>query len=163
MKVKCIAKEFDLTVGKVYLVYGMLHGSRAIKYLISDKQYNFPNWYPAELFEVIDHSLPISWYFNFCGYDKHVNAIWGYKELLNSNHFINILERKEKDLDIFFERKKEINLDENFRDYMKTLTCEEQAKIKNKAYVIQKILELHDVNFFELIFFGMIRGFIDND
>ena len=186
MKVKCIANrgidlfpqtieagttikiKFDLNICKVYVVYGILLYNQTLKYLISDEQYDSPYWYPAELFEIIDHSLPINWHFNFYGYSKHpeyniyTNAIWGYKEFLDLNHYTNIIERLGNDRDIFFKRKKEINLDENFRDYMKTLTCKGQAKIKNKEYVIQKMLELHDVNFMELIFFGMAHGFVDN-
>lgn len=182
MKVTCIANrgkdllpesleirnsktEYHLQIGKLYVVYGISLWRGRLSYLVSDAPHDSPNWYPIELFKIVDHSLPSNWHFNFYGYgEKHfLNALWGYEELLNLDHYDNILEREGKDLLLFFKRKQEINLDENFRDYLNTLTCEGQAKVKNKEYVIQKIFDLKNVNFVELIFFGMARGFIDND
>lgn len=130
MKVKCIANSgkdlsgkslalgytvesrFDeLKIGESYFVYGMHVYEGMISYLLIDEEINRPFWYPAELFVVSDHRLPVEWYFNYYGdrEDYLVSAVWGYKELaLDENHHDGLLEREPEDMKIFFARKKEM-------------------------------------------------------
>lgn len=127
MKVKCIKNkgkdldantlkivhlattEFQLNIGEIYVVYGMCLWKGIMHYLLVDKYKINPFWFPAELFRVIDNMLPLEWYYNFGGYGEEINAIWGYKELvLDESHYIGLIEREKKSIEVFLKRKKEI-------------------------------------------------------
>lgn len=116
MKVKCIANKLNnsyyadyIEVDKEYVIYGIIIYEDKVHYLISDSC-RTPFWYPAELFVVINNLLPFEWYYNFYGDDFYLKAIFGYKELIfDDAHSYNILEREQKDLEIFCTRKKEID------------------------------------------------------
>ena len=130
MKVKCIANtgedlsektiavgqlkttEYDINIEKIYTVYSMHMWKGILSYLLSDELNDWPFWYPAELFEVVDPLLPMEWYFSFNRYENKEprNAIWGYKEMaLDPQHRIDLIERETEALEIFFKRKKEID------------------------------------------------------
>ncbi|MDQ0882388.1 hypothetical protein QFZ73_003399 [Peribacillus sp. V2I11] len=70
----------------------------------------FPLWYPAELFEVSDNTLPDNWHYKFNGIiDGAVSAIWRYEELVFSDsHFDGLGEQDVKDIGLFLKRKKEM-------------------------------------------------------
>lgn len=128
MKVKCIANEgnalsnkqmdagesmkseFRLTINAEYTVYAMSLWKGTINYLTLNK-YNHPSWHPAELFEVVDNILPLEWYYKFFGYrdDFYLNAIWGYKELIDPVYYDELIEREPEAIRIFWKRKKEID------------------------------------------------------
>lgn len=127
MKVKCIANkgkslpkklldgdylvtsEFDLIINQIYMVYGIMSWKGIINYLTLDKYENLPVWFPAELFTVIDNTLPMEWYFKYFGINCDINFLCGYKELVNDQkHYIDLIEREGSAIKIFIERKKEI-------------------------------------------------------
>jgi len=111
MKVKCIGNrgsdlptdiipvhgteqtEFGLEIGSVYTVYGMSIWKHTLNYLILAPDNPHPGFFPAELFEVIQPSLPRNWYFKH--YRHHENpwirsllALWGYRELIeDEDHY----------------------------------------------------------------------------
>lgn len=99
--------EFSVSIGNEYIVYGMMLWKGVIKYLIVGN-HDKPSWYPAELFEVKNDSLPLEWYFDFCITDN-LEAIWGYSELVHDpEHFDLLQERDSNAIKIFLKRKQEI-------------------------------------------------------
>ncbi|UTR15006.1 phosphoribosylaminoimidazole synthetase [Salipaludibacillus sp. LMS25] len=107
-----IETQYSLENDKIYTVYGINVWDEVMHYLVLGKDENFPSWYPAELFEVVENVLPYEWYFNYYGEDSvtGVLAIWGYKELvLDTNHYIELIEREKNELNIFLKRKQEID------------------------------------------------------
>lgn len=129
MKVKCIANimeddkkcgeeikniKYNIEIGKSYTIYAMIFWGGSLDYLVTSDSEN-PNWYPAELFEVVDHLLPLVWYFTFKKYKNYKGedsqiAIWGYKEMIaDPSHYIALTEEKQEALDIFLKRKQQID------------------------------------------------------
>lgn len=107
--------KFSFEIGAIYTVYGISCIDNLWSYLFSKEENENPLWWPAELFEVIDHKLPPFFYSdirvkdNYKG-EKNIMAIFGYKEMaLNDNHYDYLNERYTEELDIFFKRKKEID------------------------------------------------------
>lgn len=142
MQVKCIANlgknlspktiqsgqlvttEYNLDIGQEYTVYGILVWGGSLRYLIVVLD-DLPGWYPAELLEVVDHLLPLEWYYNFRGYeDNSLYAIWGYKEMVfdTDKHYDALIEREPEALEIFFKRKKEIDEYEALNKYREKKT-----------------------------------------
>jgi hypothetical protein len=96
---------FDIALNIEYIAYGACVWRGLVLYLIHDNTDN-PNWYPAELFEVIDNQLSIYWKFITYNKDEYsVKAILGYPELLEENHYNGIIERIPNELEIFYEAK----------------------------------------------------------
>ena len=95
----------SLQIGQEYTVYGISLYKNVVLYLISDT----PSWYPAELFNITDPLVYTEWHFHFYGDFYGLNAIWGYKELLDPVHYDNLLDGESEDLAIFEKRKQEID------------------------------------------------------
>ncbi|MGH7203865.1 MAG: hypothetical protein ACREHC_05470 [Candidatus Levyibacteriota bacterium] len=102
-------REF-LEVGKEYTIYGIMIFKNIIYYLIAVNQGNTPAFEPAEFFEILDSTLPPTWYYNYFG-EGH--AIWGYEELaFNAQHNVDLIEREkpaEEAFKIFYIRKNKID------------------------------------------------------
>jgi hypothetical protein len=98
--------------GKTYTVYGMVLYEDSIIYLLYD-EYQMANWYPGELFEVIDHKIPSNWYYQFYGYQEiGISAIWGYRELvLSKEHYNGLGEQDSDEVALFFKNKEVIDRD----------------------------------------------------
>lgn len=130
MKVKCIKNSGDtfseellkqgynrdsiinLEIPKEYVVYGISLFNGELDYLILGENENLPSWYPGELFEVSNPLQPLEWYFADLKHSKATTLeyIWGYKELaLNDTHALGLIERENKDIEIFLKRKAEID------------------------------------------------------
>lgn len=76
----------------------------ALMVLIRDDT-RLPNWYPIQLFEVAEPVLPNNWLFANFGNSEHLQAIWGYEELIrDESHYDALLERDPDALRIFSER-----------------------------------------------------------
>ena len=129
MKVKCIhdtgkflSKKFidmgwtresrmDLQINATYTVYGICYCKNVFKYLIAEQNID-PFWLPDEIFEIVDHKISILWFFDKFGDDYGIEALWGYNELIsNEDHYDNLINRKKEDLDIFYKRKREMDLE----------------------------------------------------
>lgn len=104
------SSEFDLGVGKEYIVYGISLWQGALLYLVIGEG-RFPHWYPSELFSVTRKELPPGWYFTSLGEEGHdLRAVWGYDELVNTDrHFDDLANAVKGAIDIFVERKKQID------------------------------------------------------
>lgn len=99
----------EISINKDYNIYGIVLYEEGLRYLIFD-DYETPYWYPAELFNIIDNKVDVTWYYEFYGYEESVSAIWGYYELVFSKmHFDELAEQHQEAMDIFFKRKQEID------------------------------------------------------
>ncbi|OTN87636.1 hypothetical protein A5819_000082 [Enterococcus sp. 7E2_DIV0204] len=101
--------KYPLKKDDIYTIYGQHIYNNILGYLIIGTYENLPSWYPAELFEVIDHQVHLEWYYNY-EEDSVISALWGYKEMvLTDNHYDDLIERTDKAKRIFLKRKKEID------------------------------------------------------
>lgn len=103
--------EFGLTVGKEYIVMGMIFGEGSLDYLIDDGGY--ASTYPYPLFEVIDNKLPSGWFFkslkNTDENYPYQEAVWGYYELIfDTDHYEKLVDIDEEAQRIYFRRKIEL-------------------------------------------------------
>jgi hypothetical protein len=108
--------EFNLTIGNEYTVYAISIWRNSINYLIVTDDAIDPSWEFADLFYVVDHKLPSSWYFQYFENiegDKRMKglmALWGFNELIeNKEFYINLLEVEPLEVAIFNKRKEEID------------------------------------------------------
>jgi hypothetical protein len=107
--------EIELDENKEYQVYGICFFEKNIcMYLLPDK-YGKPFWYPDEFFEIIDNKLSSLWYFKKYKKNPKIYSdwiVWGYYEIVNDiDHSDNLMERESKDMQIFYKRKKEMDLE----------------------------------------------------
>jgi hypothetical protein len=100
---------FHLDLGKEYSVYGISLWRGLLAYLIEGLGER-PVWQPSELFRVADSKLPTGWHFAFFGQNDEpwLNAVWGYGELMDLQHYDQLAELEQSALKIFEMRKKEI-------------------------------------------------------
>jgi hypothetical protein len=103
--------EFGLTIGKEYIVMGMILGEGTLVYLIDDGGY--VSAYPYPLFEVVDQKLPASWYFktlnNSDANYPYQEAVWGYYELVfDDTHYEKLVDFEEEAVQVYFRRKIEL-------------------------------------------------------
>jgi hypothetical protein len=106
-------KEFDfgtlgLQFGEVYLVMAMVlfKDTKYLYYLIDIN--GKPNWFPNELFELVDGSLPSKWSFRIYSKEDEIDiyCIWGYDEICNQDdHFDQLIERDREALNVYFRNK----------------------------------------------------------
>jgi hypothetical protein len=131
MRVRCIANkgavlptdlgyfpeaEFDIEIGKSYVVYGMCFRRHEVKYLINPGDEARPNWYPVNLFEIENSKLPTFWEFSFVPEHQEygVPGIWGYEELARSpEHFDGLVERDPAAIAVFLINKRRTELEES--------------------------------------------------
>lgn len=132
MKVRClynnpetvpegISENFNygLVLEKEYTVMGITLTAGEIQFLIDED--GRPSWFPENIFELTENSMPNSWFYNsHKGGVQHKSfpyltsamRVWGYKELaLNEEHYIDLFERVPAALDIYQLRKNEIRSD----------------------------------------------------
>jgi hypothetical protein len=103
--------EFGLTIGKEYIVMGMLMGEGALDYLVDDG--GNISAYPYPLFEVVDSKLPSNWFFrSYKNTDENYpyqETVWGYHELVfDDSHYEKLVEGEEEAERIYFRRKIEL-------------------------------------------------------
>lgn len=103
--------NWDVTPGCVYTVYSISLWKNVLHYLLIREKDAQPDWFPAELFEVIDEALPAPMYFrSFPSDARGVNALCGYREMvMDFNHYVDLIEREVDAIEIFNKRKNEID------------------------------------------------------
>jgi hypothetical protein len=95
--------SFPLTKGKEYTVHGLSLFKLGLIVLVLDET-SLPNWYPVELFEVVDGQVSPEWIFA-TGNEGELgtSAVFGYPELAqNPAHRFGIEDRDDDALQIFF-------------------------------------------------------------
>ncbi len=104
--------NFGLELEKAYLVMGMVVAEKQLWYLIDEN--SKPNFYPYQLFEIVDASLNPNWYFKVYSEDDGVfpfekELMWGYLELcFDGNHYEKLIDRETEALEIYYKRKMEV-------------------------------------------------------
>lgn len=127
MKVKCIYNKLEdlslstrekigiqlkslypMDIGEEFNVYGQLVDKKGIiHYLIIEHRMNRSYWFPSELFEIIDKSIPTNWYFTEVS-NSNIIAIWGFYELVYDRDFFSkLMDRDYEAYKIFMKRIKE--------------------------------------------------------
>ncbi len=102
--------QFHLKIGDVYTVYGVNVWRHSINYLTMNEAGSLPIWSPAGLFQLVDNRVPPNWYFVYLITDPLIlNGVWGYRELTDQKHHDGLLGENKEALELFFERKKEID------------------------------------------------------
>lgn len=103
--------EYELEIGKEYLVMGLIIFKTYQAYLIDDN--GFISTYPCQLFEITDKKINTDWYCRIIEKDEEiypfVQAIFGYAELCNDKQaYVNLLIEMEDDAQKnYFKRKLE--------------------------------------------------------
>lgn len=113
--------KFRLEIGKNYTVHGIQFSDNKWRYIFAEQDDYYPDFFPVELFEIVDHSLPQMFHANLKIVKNEENqgsisAIFSYKEMaLNEYHYEDIVipdERDDADLnarETFYKRRDEIN------------------------------------------------------
>lgn len=99
-----VKSAFSVSVGKEYEVFAMSLWSGAILLLLAD-EHHLPNWFPLELFSLIDPGLPADWSFwpNLAN-KNGLQALWGYERLItDASHYDGLVERDPEALRHFYE------------------------------------------------------------
>jgi hypothetical protein len=93
-----------LTVNAEYGVCAMSIYAGALMAFLSDDT-GLPNWYPIQLFRVDDSRIPDGWRFASYNESDHLQALWGYDELIeDEQHYDAVLARDPEALETFFSR-----------------------------------------------------------
>lgn len=80
-----------LKIGKVYEVFATSNTSSTISLLVMDED-EFPRCYPAEVFKIIDDTVPNNWFFRyFPDNEFNIQAIWGPERLVRDDGFNDAL------------------------------------------------------------------------
>lgn len=129
MKVKCIAKtgnqlpssyinerltlgvdqQFSISLGVIYTVYALTTAWDRVWYYIADDVYvDYPVWYPAPLFEVVDGRVSEYWQCQF--YSDSNKLIMAIPEWIEDRYFYDRLTDGESEaVRIFTMRKEQID------------------------------------------------------
>jgi hypothetical protein len=98
--------EFQLLIGKEYIVYAFYEWQGTIWYYICDERYTYyPIHNPAPLFEVVDNRLSKSWRFKL-----HPNGLleMAFEQWLSDPYFYDKLTDQKEEEVLIFEQVKEL-------------------------------------------------------
>jgi hypothetical protein len=80
-----------LKVGRIYEVYGTSVWHSIVSFLVMDEDES-PNWYPAEVFKIVDDTVPDNWFFKYFSDDQlSLQAVWGPELLVKEDGFYDAL------------------------------------------------------------------------
>lgn len=96
--------DFHVTTGQSYVVYEVaLFNGGLIVLIIDDNRQ--PNWYPMELFEVEDGTLPSNWLFALRDGDENgTQAVWGHPRLVTDPALDDSLANQDSEARVTFWR-----------------------------------------------------------
>lgn len=112
--------RYALTMGAEYMVMGtvMYKKSRCLYYLVDHE--DLPQWVPHLLFDIVDNSIPPSWYTKTPDTEelKSLSFLMGFDELCNYDGYYNLLLAKDDiAIMVYFERKEQIE-NELYKKYI---------------------------------------------
>ena len=80
-----------LKVGRIYEVYGTSVWHSIVSFLVMDEDES-PSWYPAEVFKIVDDTVPDNWFFKYFSDDQlSLQAVWGPERLVKEEGFYEAL------------------------------------------------------------------------
>jgi len=93
---------FNVTIGSEYAVLGIAVYKGIVCFLLVD-DVSLPNWYPADLFSVVDSRIPANWFSAlYPGNAAALGFLIGYRALIfDERHYDALLERDPEALEIF--------------------------------------------------------------
>lgn len=93
--------EIDISIGSVYLVYGIQENRLGRFYLVLTDEINhdLPWWMPADLYEVIDETRPTSWVDHIESDEDGTVRVISFPEYFGAEE--DIEERTQKGFDTF--------------------------------------------------------------
>jgi hypothetical protein len=100
-----------------------------LEYLIADGSGEAFS-YPAELFEIVDNTIPSEWVFGEIAIFDSRFRVLGYREYLNYDHFSGLAELNRADVEIFEQAKKRID---------------EASWLDGECEVLQKLCEVNNL------------------
>lgn len=102
---------YGLELDKEYLVMGIiLYFSSQCSYYLIDV-HGKPYWFPYLLFDILENSIPSSWFFinKRKNIEGNIHIICGFDELCNDEEYYNkLISREEKAMRTYFKRKIEL-------------------------------------------------------
>lgn len=141
MKIKCISSNIDdvfeqnsivgnesiknflggnnqmfISPGKEYFVYAITFVDDFIFYYIAEdifgNERNYPVWYPAEFFKVINNNLSKTWIFNVIKFKDILRPIIAFPEWANDDEYYECLaDGKKEAYEVFMKYKKIIDVE----------------------------------------------------
>lgn len=110
------SKEYDfpITIGKSYLVHGLISWEGKIKYLIVGETIEYLLWVPSELFDVEDSKISRYWHYsiNIYPHSNLPHVIFGYDELANDlSHYSGLIDGDTTALSILSQYKAKMDLE----------------------------------------------------
>jgi len=109
--------EFDLVIGKFYVVYAMALFGKYLWYAVCEASMEFPIFRPAPFFLIENSKLSKYWIYSYIEQQLSYlsNANFGFPEWINEDYFYNkLLNDGEREIKIFSEYKTKMDLE--FRD-----------------------------------------------
>lgn len=95
---------YDLSVGREYVVYGILEYDCEKRFLVQDDS-NIPSFHSSKLFQIIDSNYDLEWETKtFLVNDKQL-LITSYYDILDYNSLIQLIEKKSEAIRIFLDYK----------------------------------------------------------
>jgi len=80
-----------LKVGRIYEVYGISVWRSIVTFLVAEEE-DFPTWYPAEVFKLVEDTVPNNWFFKYYPDNEFgVQAVWGPERLVKEDGFYDAL------------------------------------------------------------------------
>jgi len=72
-------------------VYGTSVWRSIVTFLVAEED-DFPTWYPAQVFKVVDDTVPDNWFFKYFSDNQFgVQAVWGPELLVKEDGFYDAL------------------------------------------------------------------------
>ena len=99
---------YALRKNSLYDVYGIMFFQSIFRYLVFVPDFSAPQWFPSELFTVVDNRIPYNWHFREFTSNSETGKILGYKELaLNYSHLVGLMAQNANDIKVFLNAKKD--------------------------------------------------------
>lgn len=99
--------EYDLNIDYKYNVYGIMNYNEDIYYLIIGEKNSLPQWYPSDLFKILDNEKPEIWIINRKNKDDaNIKSIESYELLaIDYNHMTDLINKDNMAIEMFLNEK----------------------------------------------------------
>lgn len=99
--------RFDLQATKLYEVNSVLMYEGRTMFLVIGEESLTPQWFPCELFEIVDTRVPYNWRCNSFVSQDRIGLVLGYQDLaMNYSHLIGLMLATPRDIEMFLRARK---------------------------------------------------------